>query len=139
METAVSVLNDGLQNIVEQIKTSLRKADRVATGKTLDKITIEVEEGTGKLIGRIYAPSYITALEDGRKPTSNVSGTGWKDSLLEWIRARGIDEGALYPIYKKINKEGFKGTPGVLSDPIKKGVEELRKKIQLQIVEGYKL
>lgn len=139
MENAASVLNEGLQDIVDQIKASLRSADRVATGKTLEKITIEIEEGSGKVIGRIYAPSYITNLEDGRKPTENNSGTGWKDSLLEWIRARGIDEDALYPIYKKINEKGYKGTEGVLSDPIKKGVEELRKKIQLQIVNGFKL
>ena len=139
MENVASVLNEGLQDIVDQIKVSLRNADRVATGKTLDKITIEVDEVSGKILGRIYAPRYITSLEEGRKHTTNTSGQGWKDSLLEWIRARGIDDGALYPIYKKINEEGFKGTSGVLSDPIKKGVEELKKKIQIQIVQGYKL
>ena len=101
---------------VKRIRGSLQSANRVATGKTNAAIRSE-SDANGFTV---YAPNYVDALQDGRKPTSSGgSGTStFFNSIVEWCRARGIDEKAAYPIYRKINREGYEGTPNVLDNPI---------------------
>ena len=109
---------------VRAFRASLSKNDRVATGKTSKAIRSESNNNGFT----VYAPERIRALQDGRKPTQGGgSGSGFFDQILEWCRARGIDEGAAFPIYRKINREGYEGTPGLLDDPIKE-IEIVTKK-----------
>ena len=100
---------------VKRIRGSLQSANRVATGKTNNAIRNEFNSN-GFIV---YAPSHVQALQDGRKASSGQGTTGgFFQQIVEWCRARGIDEGAAYPIYRKINKEGYQGTPNVLNTPI---------------------
>jgi len=100
---------------VKRIRQSLESNNRVATGKTNAAIRSESDANGFK----VYAPNHITALQDGRKPSSGGgSGAGFFEDIIEWCRARGIDERAAYPIYRKINREGYEGTPNVIDDPI---------------------
>ncbi len=76
------------------------------------------------------------ALEDGRKPTRSRGGSGFKDSIREWMTARNIfaegisQESLEFLIYRKINKKGFDGTPGLVSDVINdKLIDDLEDKI----------
>jgi len=106
---------------VKRIRQSLESANRVATGKTNAAIRSESDANGFK----VYAPNHITALQDGREPTKdktkkykNVSESEFFQSIVEWCRARGIDERAAYPIYRKVNEEGYEGTPNIIDDPI---------------------
>ncbi len=101
---------------VERIRASLKANDRVATGKTNAAIRQEFDNNGFK----VFAPKFIDALQDGRKPSSGSGGGsgGFFDQIVEWCRARGIDEKAAYPIYRKINAEGYEGKPGIIDDPI---------------------
>ena len=106
---------------VKRIRGSLQSANRVATGKTNNAIRNEFNSN-GFIV---YGPSHVQALQDGRKKTEdnrkrykNVKESEFFQQIVEWCRARGIDEGAAYPIYRKINKEGYQGTPNVLNTPI---------------------
>ena len=95
---------------VERIRASLKANDRVATGKTNAAIRQEFDNNGFK----VFAPKFIDALQDGRKK----GGGGFFDQIVEWCRARGIDEGAAKNIYWKIINEGYEGKPGIIDDPI---------------------
>lgn len=95
--------------------------DRVATGKTIKQILV-ITEGANRMY--IVGPARLLALEKGRKPTSQTGpyqqaeGFSFKQNLYLWMMARNIDKKFFYPIYRKINRDGYKGTPGVLADPL---------------------
>ena len=115
---------------VKAIRTNLESNNRVATGKTNAAIRFEADNN-GFIV---YAPNHITALQDGRKPSSGGGGKGFFDDIVEWCRARGIDEKAAYPIYRKINREGYQGTPNVLNNPL----DEIIKNTKFTLAKGVK-
>ena len=130
---------------VKAIRTNLEANNRVATGKT--NAAIRFESNNNGFI--VYAPNHITALEDGRKPTkdktkryTNVSESQFFQSIIEWCRARGIDEGAAFPIYRKINEDGYEGTPNVLNNPLNEIIKNtkftLAKDTKSQILNSFK-
>ena len=124
---------------VNRYRGSLQNKNRVATGKT--NAAIRSESNANGFT--VYAPEHVNALEDGRSPSkSSGSGGGFFEQIIEWCRARGIDEGAAFPIYRKINQEGFEGTPGVLSDPtediIKNTKFSLAKEAKAEILNSIK-
>ena len=130
---------------VNRYRGSLQNKNRVATGKT--NAAIRSESNANGFT--VYAPEHVNALEDGRGPTKDKSKkydkteqSDFFQSIIEWCRARGIDEGAAFPIYRKINQEGFEGTPGVLSDPtediIKNTKFSLAKEAKTEILNSIK-
>lgn len=108
--------NDLLNGLV----ASFHQKGRVASGRTLNDITVNVEPGRMYITG----PFYLINLEKGRRPTGaggpvfRGSKISFYDSLKLWIESRGIDKKALFPIYVSINKNGFPGTPGLISKPL---------------------
>jgi hypothetical protein len=40
------------------------------------------------------------------------------DRIKQWCQAKGIPEQAAWAIKKSIDKKGFPGTPGILSEPL---------------------
>ena len=105
------------QSAVRKVRDSLTNNNRNATGKTSQAIR-STSDNNGFIV---YAPNHVQALQDGRKPSNGSGGNtgGFFQQIVEWCRARGIDEGAAYPIYRKINQKGYKGTPNLLNNPLK--------------------
>jgi hypothetical protein len=110
--------------ITHELRDNLRSQDRVVTGKTADSINFEVTETKDKTTFTVFASKTLSILQTGRGPTRNSGGTGQvRKSILQWIKNRGIkadipDESLAFLIARKIHREGFKGTPGLISSVI---------------------
>ena len=124
------------QLIVDAIRQALVDADRVATGRTRDSIQHEV---TGDNVLTVTGRDATLTLEYGRPPTGEgVSGVSYEkgsfyQQIVEWVAARGIDEAAAYPIYVKINREGFEGTEGLISQPVDEAIQNMIKAVEQYI------
>jgi len=108
-----------LDRVKEEIIEAMKNAGRVATGKTIDSLETEVNEDHAIL----YGASYIGILETGRGgykggPQGNPSMI---DSIREWVSAKRPDlqgkeaESFAWAVKKTIDKEGYKGTPGLFT------------------------
>ncbi len=107
---------DLLNTLRTDVINSLQANNRNATGKTIANLEIVTTETSGQLL----APWWIDALEVGRKPTGPNPEPGnppMIDNIKEWVEAKGLPDSAAWAIKKKIDKEGYVGTPGVLSIP----------------------
>lgn len=129
VETALNNLGTA---IVSELVAAQHRYGRVATGKTVNAIELHVSPDRVYITG----PAHLIALEKGRRRTGSAGpvdvqrygGLSFKDSLRLWMEAKGIPEGKipknggygpiLWAIYTKINKEGYAGSPGVLSKPL---------------------
>lgn len=124
--------------IVYALRKSLKDNNRIATGKTAQGIEWKVYDNSNFTTLTVEAPSHITYLEDGRKPSKSSGGSGFLDELREWMKARNIFSQGMTPeqleflIYRKINKVGFSGTPGLISNIIN---QSLFQKIENEVVE----
>ncbi len=98
---------------VQLYRKSLQDNDRVVSGQTAQSIKYTVKSDSLVFTG----DDHITALEDGRKPSESSGGRGFFEQIEQWVLDRGLPIESAYPIYRKINKEGYKGTKGLLSIP----------------------
>jgi hypothetical protein len=130
------ILKKGLDSLSESIKKSLFNNDRVVTGKTAKSLRVDVKSTATQVKGALYGSSVLEQLEFGRGKTKNGgSNRAWEDDLRLWMKFRNIPQSAFYPIWRKINKEGYKGTAGLVSNPVddfKKGVAKDIKSIILK-------
>ncbi len=126
------------QNITLGLKDSLRNANRNASNKTSDSIGFEVKEDDDKLILEVSANSNIRFLQDGRKPTKDRGGSGkLKDSIRQWIKDKPItaykgangrtptEDQLVFLITRKIHREGYEGTPGLIDNVISDSLIDL--------------
>jgi len=117
MESLEQILAEGLGDLKTDLIGSLTQNNRVASGKTISELEVTAIGTVGTLSG----PLYITALEEGRKPTSPGAVAGDPtlfQAIQVWCAARGIPAEAACPITKKIHEQGYVGTPGVISTPL---------------------
>jgi hypothetical protein len=106
-----------LQSLKTDILNSLQSKGKNATGQTAQQIQIITDEDKALL----QIPGYLQILETGRKPTSKNASPGnppMIQRIADWCRAKGIPDKAIWAVKKSINKKGFKGTPGILSEPL---------------------
>jgi hypothetical protein len=113
--------NDHLTTFFESLKTdvinSMQANGKYATGQTAGQITIE---GDGDKM-QLQLPAYMQALENGRAPTGKNAAAGSPpmiDRIKQWCQAKGIPDKAAWAIKKSIDKNGYKGVPGILSEPL---------------------
>lgn len=111
----------GLISFLESIKTdvihSLQSKGKMATGQTAQQITIEGDDNKAQLT----LPDYVIELEKGRGPTSSNAIPGnppMIERIKVWCQAKGIPNKAAWAVKKSIDKKGYKGTPGLLSEPL---------------------
>lgn len=109
------VLKQQAQIGADTLKQSLINNGRNASGGTVSSVK-GIATISPKMLIEIIGSEVIFILKDGRQPTGKGQGGGGKKgSFLEdiraWVRSKGIPIEAAYPIYKKINEEGYKGTP----------------------------
>lgn len=106
--------------IVHELRDNLRATDRVVTGKTADSINFEVSETSERTAFQIVASKVLPILQEGRRPSAKMPPV---QNILQWIRDRGIkaqipDQSLAFLIARKIQREGFKGTPGLIDSVI---------------------
>lgn len=116
------LLNREGATLVDDLRLALEKDGRNASGETsksIEALVIEEDNGVTKL--QILANENILALENGRNPTESGGNGDLLEKIKEWLKVkpfdRDIDDETLaYMITAKIHKEGYAGTPGLLSD-----------------------
>ncbi|MFI5162938.1 MAG: hypothetical protein ACHQHN_16775 [Sphingobacteriales bacterium] len=113
--------NDTLSDFLESLKTdvihSLQANGKIATGQSAQQITI-VNNNDGS---QLQLPGYMEILETGRAPTgpNPIAGNPpMIDRIKAWCAAKGVPDKAAWAIKKSIDKKGYKGTPGILSEPL---------------------
>jgi len=134
-----TILNKDLTTLLNDVSENLYKNNRVASGKTAKSLKVVTKIVGEKITGTLFGSKVLENLEYGRGKTKNASGNAtWKGELLSWMRIRGIPEGAFYPIWRKINREGYKGTPGLVSNPVDKFKNNLAKSLKSVFVNDIK-
>ncbi|MDF2432200.1 MAG: hypothetical protein JWP44_1831 [Mucilaginibacter sp.] len=113
--------NNQLIQLLEALKTdvinSLQANGANATGQTAKQLTIT----TGGNAIQLELPGYMQLLETGRGPTSKDAVAGnppMIQRIKQWGRAKGIPDKAAWAIKKSIDKNGYKGKPGILTEPL---------------------
>ncbi|HXP53146.1 MAG TPA: hypothetical protein VN922_24595 [Bacteroidia bacterium] len=143
--TTPQIISTALTAIRNDVINSLQANGRNATGETIAALEIALTESGGQLL----APWWIDALEVGRKPTSQGAVQGnppMIERIKEWCAAKGIDSAAAWAIKKSIDKYGYPGKPGVLTQPleladahINNALEEIAENLQQQIAELFNI
>ncbi|HVV54582.1 MAG TPA: hypothetical protein VHC47_04630 [Mucilaginibacter sp.] len=112
---------NGLESFLELLKTdtihSLQANGKMTTGRAAEQITIAGEGNRAQL----EIPGYMLLLEKGRGPTSPNAlpcNPPMIERIKTWCNAKGIPAEAVWAIKKSIDKKGFKGIPGLLSEPL---------------------
>jgi hypothetical protein len=124
-------------DIQNSLRASMAQHNRNASGKTSESIQFEVVENKDRVLFQVVADRNILALQDGRGPTVNNGPGNLKNAIRQWVKDKGIkselpEETLVYLITRKIHREGYKGTPGLITDTIN---DSLLYIIQLQVAE----
>ena len=113
--------NPQLTQLLEALKTdlinSLQANGKYATGQTEQQITVVTDDNKATL----EIPAYIQVLETGRRPTSSNALPGdppMIQRIQQWCRAKGLPDKAAWAIKKSIDKKGYPGKPGILTQPL---------------------
>jgi hypothetical protein len=113
--------NDQFIQLLELLKTdiinSMQANGKGATGHTAKQITIVDNNGALQL----ELPGYMQLLETGRGPTGPNAVPGNPPMIQrfrQWCRAKGIPDKAAWAIKRSIDKKGFKGVAGILTEPL---------------------
>ncbi len=113
--------NDQLIQFLELFKTdvinSMQANGKNATGQTAKQFII-IGDGSK---AQLQLPGYLQLLETGRGPTSADAVAGnppMIERIQQWCQAKGIPDKAVWAIKKSIDKKGFKGIPGLITEPL---------------------
>lgn len=112
-ELAASIVNETLKNemqsIVDQIKQNIISTGKQATGKTAASLKLKTEKNGGIFSVSFEADKHFPTLEKGRRPTPDKKPSREMiENISDWVDARGLDDGAVWPIAMTINNEGTK-------------------------------
>ena len=106
-----------ITQLLESIKTDLTNSLQTKGITNTQEITITNNNQSQQL----NIPSYLQIVETGRKPTSKNAQPGNPPMIVriqQWCREKGISDKAAWAIKKKIDKYGYPGKPGLLTDPL---------------------
>jgi hypothetical protein len=109
--------NPEITQLLESLKTDLINSLQTKNITNTQEIKIITNDQTQQL----QIPSYLQIVEIGRKPTSKNAQPGnppMIQRIQQWCRDKGIPDKAAWAIKKKIDKVGFPGKPGLLTDPL---------------------
>jgi hypothetical protein len=115
------MMDQQLIQFLELIKADVINAMQArgidATHQTAKQLSITTDGNTLQLA----LPGYMQLLETGRGPTSTNAIAGdppMIQRIQQWCREKGIPDKAAWAIKKSIDKKGYKGKPGILSEPL---------------------
>lgn len=98
-----------VQEVCDHIKGNIKAAGKAVTGKLSDSPRPKVTGSVENISIEIEVAPFFATIETGRKPTPEKGPSeDMIANIREWVRARGMDEDAVWPIAKKINNEGTK-------------------------------
>jgi len=139
-EVIRTVLSRGGEAIKLDIQKNLVKNNRVASGKTSRSLRVMTLITPTQVIMRLMGSSVLEQLEYGRGKTKNGTkgSSSWFNELLAWVKIRGLPEGSVYAIFKKINKEGYKGTKGLVTNPVDSFKDSVAKDLKAIILKDFK-
>lgn len=101
----IKIAND----LVSEGKEQINLNNSNASGKLSDSLEYKIN---GSVI-EISALEYGDYLDTGTGPRTSTSGDGFYDKIKEWVKYKGIDKGAAWPIYKSILEKGTQPHPWV--------------------------
>ena len=116
-DSMTNEITEALTNLKTDLTHSLQSKGSIATGNTVQQITITQNGNQTQL----QIPAYLFELENGRKPTGKNATPGnppMIQRILQWCRAKGIPDKAAWAVKKKIDKVGYPGKPGIISEPL---------------------
>lgn len=121
--------------IVKRIKEILIKKDKIATGKLLNSIKVDIDRKKNVYKFEIRSLDYLKYIEYGRKPGKFPP----IDKIKSWIKAKKIKsdlniDALAFLISRKIAKKGTKGI-----NTIEKELENIIKENQHLIFEGLEI
>lgn len=124
-------------DIQNSLRASMKQFNRNASGKTSESIQFEVVENRDGVMFQVVANKNIRALQDGRGPTVKDGPGSLKNAIRQWIRDKGIksdlpEDTLVYLITRKIHREGYAGSPGLIDNVIN---DPLIYIIQVQVAE----
>jgi len=121
MDHQLPSMNQQLTHLLELLKTdlinSMQAKGKYASGQTAQQITIVTDGDKAQL----QIPGYLQLVETGRGPTTPNATQGdppMIQRIQDWCRAKGLPDKAAWAIKKSIDKKGYNGTPGILTDPL---------------------
>jgi hypothetical protein len=130
------ILKQKTKEGVDIVKQAVAKYS--ATNKTVNSIEGKSDDKSLQILGR----AFIKAMETGRGPRKSSEDGGFKDSMLEYIKARGMglglsdkqQENLAKFLVLKINREGDQlyrmgGGRDVYTKAVEKFAEELEKTV----------
>jgi hypothetical protein len=131
--------NDQLMPFLDSLRTdiinSLQAAGSDSAGQTAKSLTIvKLQDGFS-----LQMPGYMQLLETGRAPTSTNPIAGdppMIQRIQQWCQAKGIPDRAAWAIKKSIDKKGYRGKPGILSEPLGDDNINLRLSPALEVLAG---
>jgi hypothetical protein len=134
------ILRKGLDKVKSKIQSNLVSSGRNASGSTSKSLKVVSEVSADSVKVSLLGSKVLGALEFGRSPSEKgqKGKRTWEKELRDWMRLRGIDQSLFYPIWRKINRDGYKGTKGLVTDPIEEFKKEVSKQLSLQIVKDFR-
>ena len=133
------ILTKGLEKTKVAIQKNLASSGRNASGETSKSLKVVSSSTPTQIRASLVGSSVLEVLEYGRGKTKNPSSKAtWAADLRGWMRIRGIPEGAFYPIWRKINREGYKGTQGIVSNPVDAFKNDIGKALKLVILKDFR-
>jgi uncharacterized protein YaaR (DUF327 family) len=128
----------------ELVKEALSKYS--ATNKTANSVEGKSDDKSFQILAR----EFIGAIETGRGPRKSSTDGGFKDSMIEWMKARGVGanlseknrEHLAKFLVLKINRDGDKlhksGTKrDVYSSVLKEFIKETSQEVQNDMIETH--
>jgi len=106
-----------ITQFLQTLQTDLINSLQTKNITNTQNITITSNAQTQQL----QIPSYLQIVETGRGPTSKNAQPGnppMIQRIQQWCQEKGIPDKAAWAIKKKIDKVGFPGKPGLLTDPL---------------------
>ena len=132
------LLNSEGKKAVEKYRQSFIKEDRVATGKTNQSVSYEVDNNIpGMTTLTVTGRKDINQLEEGVSAEEYAANPATFSALEKWIEARGmnrtaesIDEGLRRNGW--VSGDGPKGgTPNIITTPTQQIIAEAKKGIEI--------
>jgi hypothetical protein len=109
-------ITDLLNGLKTDVINSLQVKGIIGT-QTINQIQVTANGDQQQLT----IPGYLLVREAGRGPASKNAPPGnppMIQRIQQWCLEKGIPLKAAWAIKKKIDKEGYPGKPGLLSDPL---------------------
>lgn len=113
-----------LENYGEETLNSMRNilsnSGKISSGNLISSLSYDITFDGSDLNIEFQMPDYGEFVDRGRKPGKQPPIS----SIRQWAQIKGIPQSAVFPIARKIGKEGIKATP-FFSSSIEMGKDRL--------------